>query len=378
MPNPGYHPMLPQATHDENSRVDFVISFKEHVTGQVAPGNRVVYETEVEPSFLRAHNRPPANRHEVHREMRGKDYWRMYGSLFRLCQELKQDSGGEMVNRQIHELNAKARAYRDNAKLGSLRLDPDLPIPRYHTAVDIHCLPGGYHAEQSPDDVTSGAMYDPGVYYFAMGALGQYNEDMGVSLVRWLGQNHPTLAPKRILDMGCTVGHCTTPYSTAFPDAELHAIDCAAPVLRYAHARAESMGHAIHFSQQNAEHTDFGDGSFDLVVSHILLHETSHGAVYNIMKEAHRLLRPGGMVLHVETPVRNDQLAPFDAFMADWATHYNAEPFWGTLHDMDLDDPGLQAGFSKDSLIWSMAAKVQGGGKGLTGGPSWLIYGARK
>ena len=378
MPSPGYHPMLVQTNHDENARLDFVCTFKELVTGRLAAGNRAIYTRVVEPDFVRAHNRPPADRHEVHREMRGNDYWRMYGSLFRLCQELKQDYGADPVHRQIDGLIDTARGYRAAATKGSLRLDPDLEIPRYHTAVDIHCLPGGYHTERAPDDVTAGAMYDPGVYYFAMGAMGDYNEDMGDAVIRWLRQQRPDFSPQRILDMGCTVGHCTIPYAEAFPDAELQAIDVAAPVLRYAHARAEAMGFAAHFSQQNAERTDFDDGSFDLIVSHILLHETSRQALYNIMKECHRLLRPGGIVLHAEVPLRNDELEPFDAFMRDWATHYNAEPFWGTLHDMDLDDPALQAGFAKDRLILAHTPKGQGGGYALTGGASWLIYGAVK
>ena len=378
MPSPGYHAMLVQTTHDENARLDFVCSFKQHVSGCLAPGNRTVYEREVEPNFVRAHNRPPLNRHEVHREMRGNDYWQMYASLFRLCQELKQDYGGDPVHRQIGGLIDKARRYRERATKGTLRLNPELEIPRYHTAVDIHCLPGGYHTERGPDDVSSGAMYDPGVFYFAMGAMGDYNEDMGTSVIRWLRQERPDLAPRRILDMGCTVGHCTIPYAEAFPDAELHAIDVAAPVLRYAHARAEAMGHAVNFSQQNAERTDFVDGSFDLIVSHILLHETSRRALYNIMSECHRLLSPGGIVLHAEVPVINAELAPFDAFMRDWATHYNAEPFWGTLHDMDLAEPALQAGFAKDDVFLARTPKEQGGRLALTGGDTWLIYGATK
>ena len=37
-----------------------------------------------------------------------------------------------------------------------------------------------------------------------------------------------------------------------------------APLLRYAHARAEMLGRKVHYSQQNAESLDFADGSFDL------------------------------------------------------------------------------------------------------------------
>lgn len=378
MSSPGYHAMMAETTHDEAARFDFVCTFKQHVAGDLAPGNRTVFEREVEPLFVRAHNRPPSNRHEVRHGMRENGYWRMYGSLFRLCQELLQDYGEETVYRQIGGLIDKARGYRDRATKGSLRLDAGLEIPHYHTGVDTHCQPGGYHTDRGPDDVSAGAMYDPTVYYFALGALGDYNDDMAVSLIRWLGDEHPGFLPRRILDMGCSVGHSTIPYTVAFPDAEVCAIDVAAPVLRYAHARAEAMGHAVHFTQQNAERTSFEDGSFDLIVSHILLHETSRQAIYNIMKESHRLLSPGGMVLHVEAPVHNDALEPYDAFMHDWATHYNAEPFWGTLHDMDLEEPALQAGFAKDNVIDAYASKESGGGIGLTGGIAWHLYGGRK
>ncbi len=82
----------------------------------------------------------------------------------------------------------------------------------------------------------------------------------------------------------------------------MHGIDVGAPVLRYAHARAESLGVPVHFSQQNAEHTDFETGSFDLVLSHIVLHETSKSALVASLRECHRLLRPGGLMLHLEIP----------------------------------------------------------------------------
>ena len=66
--------------------------------------------------------------------------------------------------------------------------------------------------------------------------------------------------------------------------SSVHAIDVAAPVLRYAFARAESLEKPIHFSQQNAESTNFSDGYFDLVVSHLMMHETSSKAIRNILK----------------------------------------------------------------------------------------------
>ena len=295
----------------------------------------------------------------------------------RLTQELKHTVTEPLVHRQAGELNGKARAIRETAKKSTLRLDPALKVPRYLSAVDIHLLPGNYFTERTEDDVSAGAMYDPGVYLFARGRMGRYNESMGASVVHWLEEQQSGFRPRKILDMGCAVGHSTIPYLDAFPGAEVCAIDVAAPVLRYAQARAESMGYGIGFSQQNAEHTNFEDESFDLIVSHILLHETSRRAVYNIMKEAHRLLRPGGLVLHAEAPIRNRQLDPFTSFMRDWSTHYNAEPFWGTLHDMDLVEPAVAAGFASGDVI-DIDVPMINNGELIGAGAHWMIYGARK
>jgi len=253
--------------------------------------------------------------------------------------------------------------------------------------VDIHCMPGGYHSDFTTNDVANGAVYDAGVYIYAMGRMGPYNSDIGDTTIAYIKQNYPDFKPKRILDMGCTVGHSTLAYCDAWPDAEIHAIDVGAPVLRYAHARAESLGKKVHFSQQNAESTDFEDGSFDLIVSHILVHETSNGAMRRIMKECHRLLADGGLVVHTETPPYRD-LPAYDAFMLDWDTRNNNEPFWGASHEIVAADIAAETGFDpakafeayQPSAFEAAQAKrtnvFQGGDFG--GGGAWWMWGVRK
>jgi ubiquinone/menaquinone biosynthesis C-methylase UbiE len=200
-------------------------------------------------------------------------------------------------------------------------------------------------------------------------------------------ENFPDLKPKRILDLGCTVGHSTLSYVDEFPDAEVYAIDVGAPVLRYAHARAVSLGKTVHFSQQNAEATSFPDGYFDLIVSHILVHETSHVAIRKIMKEAHRLLSPGGVIIHGETPPYRT-LDPFDAFMLDWDTRNNNEPYWGASHEIEPAAIAAETGFdpakafegSQSSVFDALEAKrtrvFQGGDFG--GGGVWYVWGVQK
>lgn len=121
-------------------------------------------------------------------------------------------------------------------------------------------------------------------------------------------------------------------------------------MVRFAYARADSFGKTVHFAQQNAERTDYPDQWFDPIVSHFTLHETSSRVIRNIMAECRRLLRPGGIALHLEVPPFGDK-DPFDQYLTDRDTHYNAEPFVGTLHDIDLRKLMQDAGFGHNEVI---------------------------
>ncbi len=379
------HDALPETTHDEFARQEFVKSFKLHVATQIAPGNKAIYEKRVRPVFEKEHGRAPKDRHEVRGVMQRDPYYQFWSELLRTSQEMMWESVGASVERQLPALVETVRG--TESKHGSLRLDPDLEIPAYHTAVDIHCQPGGYHTELVEDDVAAGAVYDRAVYLYAMGRMGPFNDDIGASLAHHIRREFPDFAPQRILDLGCSVGHSTLPYAEVFPGAEIHAVEVGAPMLRYAHARAESLGVPVHFSQQNAEALDFEDGSFDLIVSHILLHETSAKAIRRIMAECHRLLRPGGLMLHGEVP-QYAGMEPFDAFILDWDTYNNNEPFWGPVHDLDLEELAETAGFQRDQVVQVLARSAfaeaearqtrdfVGGDFG--GGGQWFAFGAWK
>ncbi|WP_341530609.1 class I SAM-dependent methyltransferase [Nostoc sp. UHCC 0302] len=343
------HSMLPQPTHDELARQNFVQSLKMHIFRNVAPGIKVVYEKLAQPKFEQQHQRLPQNRHEIREVMQDQPHYRWFSALKRINQEILWESVNTSVNRQLPELIERAKD--KSGQLGTLTLDPNFKIPSYQTAVDIHCMPGGYHSEFTADDVAAGATYDRGAYVYGLGWLGPLNDDMGQSIVQnYLLQEFPDFRPQRILDMGCSIGNSTLPYVDGYPDAEVHAIDIGPAMLRYAHARAESLGKRVHFSQQNAEHTNFPDGSFDLVVSHILLHEIPPPVVRKVMQESYRLLAPGGMMLHVEAPLYH-HMDTYSQFMYDWETANNNEPFWSAVRDLDLVALAAEAGFAADKVF---------------------------
>ena len=363
----GPHPMLPRVTHDEASRQEFTKSFKGFIQSNLLPGLTPVYNTRVSKAFEREHGRAPADRRDIRSGMVSDLYFQHYAAANRIAQELLWESTNLSVDRELPELIAKAKAF-SSATPAELDIPETFDVPRYVTALDIHCMPGGYATEVTKDDVSTGILYDRGVYLYAMGYMGPLNDDMGRSVCNYIKRNLKGFSPRRILDMGCTVGHATLPYKELFPEAEIWGIDVAAPQVRYAHARAAGLGLEVNFAQMNAEETRFPDGHFDLIVSHILLHETSGKAMPRIFNECHRLLSPGGYMIHADLPPF-DLMDPFTQFILDNETWYNNEPFWGAMRDMDQVDLAERAGFVRADVkfdtapmaVMEFAAQAAGG-----------------
>jgi SAM-dependent methyltransferase len=352
----GRHGVSPDTTHDERARFNFLATLNSHLAANVLPGNATAYEKRVKPAFEKAHGRAPLDRHEVRKAMLKDPHFQTWSALRRDSMEQRQQAGREVVLRQAAALNEKAKQL--NAGSPRLKLDPSFVSPAYLTKVDHHCMPGGYFEEVLPDDVTAAANYDVGIFATTAGGLGRLNDGAGHALAGWLKENHPDFSPKRILDMGCGTGHSLLPVAQAFPDAEVIAIECAAPLLRFAHARARSLGvNNITFVQANAETVPEPDASFDLVFTTMFLHETSNKAIRRIFSETHRLTKPGGLVLHLEQP-QFAGLPPFEQFMRDWDAFYNNEPYWTGMHELDVEKLEEEAGFVRGKMFTGKADAV--------------------
>jgi SAM-dependent methyltransferase len=349
----GAHAMLPEATHDELSRQEFTKSFKQFIQAGLLPGLTPVYKGRVTKAFEREHGRAPADRRDIRAGMVKDLYFQHYAAANRIAQELLWEATNVSIDRQLPELIERAKALSAKAP-AKLDLPDDFETPRYVTALDIHCMPGGYATEVTKDDVSVGVLYDRGVYLYSMGYMGPLNDDMGRSVCNYVKRKLNGFSPKRILDLGCTVGHATLPFKELFPEAEVWGVDVAAPQGRYAHARAAALGLDVNFAQMNAEKTEFPDSHFDLIVSHILLHETSGKAMPKIFKECARLLAPGGYMIHADLPPF-DLMDPFTQFILDNETWYNNEPFWGAMREMDQVKLAKDAGFPPDTKRFDTA-----------------------
>lgn len=347
----GRHAVFPETSHDEIERINFLAQMNRHLAARVVPGVKAAFENRVVPSFEARHGRPMADRHEARRALLEDSAFQTWSALRRMTMEQRQQAGRWTALRQSERLNAMARQLTEDDP--RLQLDPALPIPRYVSAVDHHCMPGSYHTEYGPGDVVNGANYDHAGFVTTSGLLGKYSDGGGQAVVKWVKRNLPDFQPRRILEIGGTVGHSSLPLAQAFPQAEMTIVDLGAPVLRYGLARAKSLGvDNVRFVQASGEDLSmFADASFDWIQTTMFLHELSTKAMRAILRETRRLLKPGGIVLHVEQPQYAPDMPLFEQAMRDWDAFYNNEPFWSRMHEMDLDAEMVAAGFARETLI---------------------------
>ncbi|MEM9899514.1 MAG: class I SAM-dependent methyltransferase, partial [Pseudomonadota bacterium] len=355
----GRHGVYPDVSHDETARFNFLAQMNRYLSTKVMPGVGEAFDARVEPSFKKREERDFQSRHEVRKELINDPMWQWWSALRRATMESRQQAGRWVTIRQAEELNGKVRGLTDGDD--RLTLDSEFKLPRGVEAIDHHCMPGSYHTELVPGDVTGAANYDSGLFATTGGMLGRFNDGGGVAVAQWVKKNLGSdFKPKRILDMGCGLGHNVLPIAEAFPDAEIIAVDAGAPMLRYGLARAKTMGiENVTFIQGDVSKLDqFEDESFDWIQSTMFLHETSYKTMPMIFAESQRLLKPGGIVLHVEQPQYADDMPLFEQAMRDWDAFYNNEPFWTKMHEVDLDDWMIRAGFKKDELLHGSVAAV--------------------
>lgn len=257
---------------------------------------------------------------------------------------------------------------------GQLALNPNLEIPAHQRKTNIHRMPGGYVDDRETESFESGILYDHGVFLYGRGWFGPLNDELGQTLIHHILEPHyPAFQPQKILDLGCSVGHSTLPYVATYPEAEVWGVDLGAALLRYAIARARVLDQTVYFAQQNAERTEFADRSFDLVVSHILLHEIPNVARKRVFAESYRLLKPGGIMVHLESKLFL-QPANFTArYFRDTEVWANSEPYLASSKFEDFTTYALEAGFAPQDFQVHHIPGYYAAQNG-NANPSWIAF----
>jgi ubiquinone/menaquinone biosynthesis C-methylase UbiE len=347
------HDLRVSPSRDERTRQEFVASLRGYILDDMAASMHRHYDQRVAPAFLQKEGRLPVDGDEVHNALQEDRYFRFYSSIRYNAQEMVFRSVIPVVDRNMEELNAMAKA-----KPGDFVADPALPIPNNIANIDVHLSPGSYHTEYDTDDVSPGAIYDNSINVFAFNQMGRDVDDIGHSFSNFVKLAWPDFRPQTILDAGCTVGHNTLPWSITFPDAAVTGIDASPGVVRYAAARAASFGRPVRFMQMNAAKMAFPDASFDVVFSSMFLHELPLRDIRRFFREAFRVLKPGGLFLNMELPP-NDKMEPYDRFYLDWDSYYNKEPWYKPFRDQNYRELCTSAGFQAERFVEAVMPRYQ-------------------
>ena len=340
------HDLAVPLNQEDKAKRAFVSALRVHVLQHMSNSMKSRYEDYVKPKAKKRGNACETPE-QIHKALKSDFVFKAYSSARTTAQEMVFDVVSDSVDREFETLKANVKPV---AKKGSLTLDDTVEIPKSVSEIDVHLAPGSYHAEYAEEDFATGAVYDNAIEVFSFGQFGKDSDDIGMTLSNYVRLKFPEFKPAKILDAGCTIGHNTLPWAQTFPDAEVTAIDVAAPVLRYGHARAESMGVPVHFRQMDATAMKFEDNTFDVVFSSMFLHELPLKDIQTYLKEAHRVLKPGGLLWQMELPPMN-QMRAYDNFYLNWDTYYNNEPFYGTFRRQDYRKLLTDAGFGADEFM---------------------------
>jgi ubiquinone/menaquinone biosynthesis C-methylase UbiE len=175
-----------------------------------------------------------------------------------------------------------------------------------------------------------------GVWFFDHGPIislilfGRYH-----SILNEVMRHYDALPPGRTLQLTCAYGALTPTLARSPATAELHLMDAAEIQLRAARRKVPAGAPPVHYARVNAEALAYADDSFDTVLIFFLLHELPPDARTRALREAMRVLKPGGTLLLAEYGSNRGRHVLHRAPPARWLLE-RLEPFLHGFWHTDL------------------------------------------
>lgn len=189
-------------------------------------------------------------------------------------------------------------------------------LPRYYRRT-FHFQTDGYLSQMSAE------LYEHEVELLFAGSADPMRR-LGIEPLKQALQTTDGKGTK-ILEIACGTGRATGFLAASFPRAHITANDLSGPYLQFARRRLGAFEN-IDFIQGRAEQLPFLDEQFDAVTSVFLFHELPEDVRVDVLREALRVLRPGGVLSYVDSIQKGD-VPELDAGLAQFPVSYH-EPYY--------------------------------------------------
>lgn len=157
-----------------------------------------------------------------------------------------------------------------------------------------------------------------------------------------------TIQPQDILDLACSVGLSTFALQQVYPQANLTGLDLSPYFLAVAQYNSRQHNLKINWRHATAESTGLPDASFDLVSAFLLFHELPQKAAREILREARRLLRPGGYLTIMDMNPKSEIYVKMPPYILTLLK--STEPYLDEYFALDLEQELVDAGFHPPTI----------------------------
>jgi ubiquinone/menaquinone biosynthesis C-methylase UbiE len=235
----------------------------------------------------------------------------------------------------------KKKRMTDLPDIEDRSLYPDYYLRNFHWQSD------GWLSERSA------RLYDAGVEALFLGTADVMRRMVIPPVVKAVASSRE--AYPRILDVACGTGRFLYQLRQALPQARLYGLDLSPFYIDEAKALLKSHP-GVSLVTENAERLPFQDGYFDAVTSMFLFHELPRNARRRVMKEALRVLRPGGSFVALDSAQLSESMA-IRVFLEEFPALYH-EPYYRAYLRDDLGEALLECGFEQPITQAHFVAKT--------------------
>ncbi|MBA3392574.1 MAG: class I SAM-dependent methyltransferase [Deltaproteobacteria bacterium] len=159
----------------------------------------------------------------------------------------------------------------------------------------------------------------------------------------------------RLLDVACGTGRTLHQIARTHPTMRLWGVDLSPAYVRIARKRLGDVAE-LALAVENGEALPFADGTFDIATSVYLFHELPRNARRNVVRELHRVVRPGGIVV-IEDSAQAAESPEIATALREFPREFH-EPFYADYLEDDLAGILREVGFAVMAIEPHLVAKV--------------------